>query len=100
MFNEVICCRIVAKEAGWKISGSSSWVMSRVFEGGAGCESGGRDVKSMESGVLDRCSDKDFGVDGIEVGGEGRAHVGVSTDSGSIEIPAIRGTWNEKDLGV
>lgn len=33
---ELMCWRMVAREAGWKIVGSLSWVIRRVLEGGRG----------------------------------------------------------------
>lgn len=65
-----MCCLMVASEAGWKILGSSRRVIRRVLEGGAGCESGGREDKSMERGDRDRFADNEQGEDAVEVGGE------------------------------
>jgi hypothetical protein len=63
-------CLIVAKEAGWKILGSSSRVMSRVFDGGEGCESGGKDVRSRDKGDRDLFLDSPEGEDDADMGGE------------------------------
>lgn len=66
----LMCCLIVANEAGWKILGSSRRVIRRVLEGGDGCESGGREDKSSDKGECDRFRDRDTGEDPVEVGGE------------------------------
>lgn len=49
---ELMCCLIVAIEAGWKILGSVSLVIKRVFEGGAGEVRGGKELRSSERGDL------------------------------------------------
>lgn len=49
-----MCWRMVAREAGWKMVVSLSWVISRVLEGGEGCVSGGRVERSMERGEPER----------------------------------------------
>lgn len=46
---EVIWLRIASRDAGWKRMRSFRSVMRRVFEGGDGCESGGRLERSMDS---------------------------------------------------
>ena len=50
---ELMCSRIVAIEAAWKILGSSSLVMRRVLDGGAGEDRGGREVRSRDRGDRD-----------------------------------------------
>lgn len=59
------CVRIVASEAGWNIARSSSLVIRRVFDGGAGVERGGMEERSIESGVRgdrgDRAGDDEVG---------------------------------------
>lgn len=54
---ELMCCLIVAREAGWKIFGSFSFVMRRVFEGGAGEVRPGTEDRSIDNGDLDRFFD-------------------------------------------
>lgn len=66
----VMCCLIVARDAGWKILRSSKRVIRRVLEGGAGCESGGNDERSSERGFCDRLFDSDRGDEDVEAGGE------------------------------
>lgn len=66
----VMCCLMVANEAGWKILESSRRVTRRVLEGGTGCESGGMEERSRERGDLDRFADKERGEEAVEVGGE------------------------------
>ena len=66
---ELMCSRIVASEAAWKILGSSRRVTRSVFEGGAGEESGGNEDRSRDSGDLERFCDKD-GDEPAEFGGE------------------------------
>ncbi len=56
---ELMCSRIVAIEAAWKILGSSSLVMSRVLEGGAGEERGGSVVRSIDRGDFERFFDSE-----------------------------------------
>ena len=65
-----ICCLMVAREAGWKILGSSRRVISRVLDGGAGWESGGIEDKSIERGDRDRFCESEAGDEAVEVGGE------------------------------
>lgn len=67
---ELICCRIVASEAGWKIFWSLSLVMRSVFEGGAGEIRPGIEDKSNDKGDLDRFADNEPGEDAPETGGE------------------------------
>lgn len=43
--------------------------MRSVFEGGAGVESGGREVRSRDNGDRDRFADKE-GDESVEIGGE------------------------------
>lgn len=66
----LMCCLIVANEAGWNMLTSSRRVMSSVFEGGCGCESGGIVPRSIESGECARLLDSDFGEEDAEIGGE------------------------------
>lgn len=61
---------MVAREAGWKIVGSLSWVIRRVLEGGEGWVNGGRVERSIESGDAERRWETDFGDDEVEMGGE------------------------------
>jgi len=67
---ELICCLIVAREAGWKILGSVSLVMRRVFDGGAGDIKPGTEDRSKDSGDLDLFFDSEPGEDAAEMGGE------------------------------
>lgn len=67
---ELMCCLIVAREAGWKILGSVSLVMRRVLDGGAGDDRPGTEDKSMDSGDLDLFRDSEPGDDAAEAGGE------------------------------
>lgn len=67
-----MCWRIVASEAGWKIFGSVSLVIRRVFEGGAGEIRPGIEERSMDSGERDRLADNEPGDDAPETGGETR----------------------------
>ena len=55
------CCRIVAREAGWKILDSVRRVIRRVLDGGAGVASGGRDPRSSERGERERFLDNEEG---------------------------------------
>jgi hypothetical protein len=68
----LICCRMVARDAGWKIWESSRRVMSKVFEGGAGDVSDGMEWRSSAKGEWVRRSDSDEGEgeDAVEVGGD------------------------------
>ena len=63
-----MCSLIVAREAGWKILWSSKRVMSRVLEGGAGCERGGKEERSRDK--RERFEGMDRGEDAVDVGGE------------------------------
>ena len=63
-------CLIVARLAGWKILESSRRVIRRVFEGGAGEESGGMVERSRERGERERFFEIDEGEDVADVGGE------------------------------
>lgn len=51
---ELMCTRIVASEAGWKIFESSRRVIRRVLDGGAGCCNGGMLDRSIDNGERDR----------------------------------------------
>lgn len=66
---ELMCSRMVAREAAWKILGSSRRVIRRVFDGGAGDESGGRELRSMERGERERFCNIE-GEEPAEFGGE------------------------------
>lgn len=68
--SSLMCCRIVARDAGWNILGSSSRVIRRVLEGGAGCDRGGRDERSSDRGDRDRLCDNEAGDEAVDVGGE------------------------------
>lgn len=70
---ELRCCLIVAREAGWKIFGSVSLVMRRVFEGGDGDVRPGIEERSIDKGDLERFFDNEPGEDAAEVGGETRS---------------------------
>ncbi len=47
---ELMCWRMVAREAGWNMLMSSSCVMRRVLDGGEGWDSGGMLFRSIERG--------------------------------------------------
>ena len=64
-----MCSRIVAIEAAWKILGSSSLVMRRVLDGGAGEDRGGREVRSRDRGDRDLFWDIE-GEEPADCGGE------------------------------
>lgn len=66
---ELMCSRMVAREAAWKILGSSSLVMSRVLDGGAGCDGGGSVERSRDKGDRERFCDRD-GEGPADKGGE------------------------------
>ncbi len=61
---------MVAREAGWKMVGSLSWVIRSVLEGGEGWVSGGSDERSIESGEAERRWNLDVGEDVVETGVE------------------------------
>lgn len=67
---ELICCLIVAREAGWKILASVNLVIKRVLEGGAGDVSPGKDVRSIDRGDLDLFLDIAPGEVVADTGGE------------------------------
>lgn len=54
--------RISARDGGWKILISLSLVIRRVFDGGEGCERGGRSVRSSEREDGRRRGDGDVAV--------------------------------------
>lgn len=66
---ELMCWRIVATEAGWKIVGSFSFVINRVLHGVEGWVSGGRLDRSMEMGEAERRLESGLGEEVVE--GEG-----------------------------
>jgi len=66
----LMCWRMVASEAGWKMCGSSRRVMRRVLEGGAGDESGGMEFRSKARGVCARRPDSEAGEEEVEMGGD------------------------------
>ncbi len=68
--SSLMCCLIVAREAGWNILGFSRRVIRRVLEGGAGCERGGREDKSSDRGERERFADNEPGEEAVETGGE------------------------------
>lgn len=45
-------------------------MIRRVFDGGAGCDSGGKDDRSSDRGERDRFFDKDTGEEAVDAGGE------------------------------
>jgi hypothetical protein len=61
---------MVAREAGWKIVVSFSWVIRRVLDGGEGWLRAGRAERSRESGDAERRCATDLGDEVAEVGGE------------------------------
>ncbi len=61
---------MVAREAGWKMVGSLSWVIRSVLEGGEGWVSGGSDERSIESGEAERRWATDLGEEAVEIGVE------------------------------
>ena len=67
---ELMCWRMVAREAGWKMWMSSSWVTRSVLEGGEGWDRGGIFCRSIESGEWARCLEKLEGDEEVDVGGE------------------------------
>ncbi len=67
---------MVAIEAAWKILGSSSRVISRVFVGGAGEERGGMEDRSMDNGDRERFCDNE-GDEPAEFGGDARSRLDV-----------------------
>lgn len=67
---EPMCSLIVARDAGWKILGSVSFVISSVFDGGAGEIRPGSEVRSMDKGDLDLFFDKAPGEEEADTGGE------------------------------
>lgn len=68
---ELMCARIVASEAGWKILESSSRVMRSVLDGGAGCCKGGMLVRSIDKGERERFCDREEGEGVDEVADSG-----------------------------
>jgi hypothetical protein len=72
---ELMCARIVANDAGWKILESSSRVIRSVLDGGAGCCKGGMLVRSIDKGERERFCERDDG-DGVD---------GVADSGGDVE---------------
>jgi len=66
---ELICSRIVARDAGWKMLRSSRRVIRSVFVGGEGEDRGGIEPKSIERGERDRFADSE-GEEEPDTGGE------------------------------
>lgn len=66
----LMCCLMVAREAGWKILESVSLVMRRVLEGGAGDMRPGKEVRSIDRGDLDLLVDRPPGEEEADTGGE------------------------------
>ncbi len=66
---ELMCWRMVAREAGWKIVRSLSWVIRRVLEGGEGWIRAGRAERSR-TGETERRWESGLGEEEFEVGGE------------------------------
>lgn len=54
----VIWVRILSRDAGWKRMRSFKSVMRRVFDGGDGCDSGGRLERSIDSEGRDEGRDE------------------------------------------
>lgn len=94
---EFMCCLIVAREAGWKILGSVSLVMRRVFDGGAGEIRPGTEERSSDSGDLDLFFDREPGEDVAEVGGETCRPLVCS--GGSCVATAMSGVVVVSDVG-
>lgn len=67
---ELMCCRMVAREAGWKMVGSLSWVIRRVLDGGEGWLRGGIVERSIERGEAERRWVMGLGEEEVELGGE------------------------------
>lgn len=85
---------MVASEAGWKMFGSSSLVISSVFDGGEGCDSGGNEDKSNDIGECallvaraDGEEEEDKGGDSVEVD---CAAAGVGWDDTSAMLDRCR----------
>lgn len=66
----LMCCLMVARDAGWKIFASSSRVMRRVLDGGEGCDNGGIEDRSSDSGDRDRFADNEAGDEAFDAGGD------------------------------
>lgn len=84
---ELMCARIVASEAGWKIFESSSRVIRRVLDGGAGCCNGGMLERSIDSGERERLCEMDEGdaVDGdADSGGDVEGRFCVCSGDGIL----------------
>jgi hypothetical protein len=66
----LMCWRMVAREAGWKMWASLRRVIRRVLEGGEGVERGGIELRSRERGVCVRRPEREEGDEEVETGGE------------------------------
>ena len=77
------CCRIVARDAGWNILGSSSLVIRRVLEGGEGWESGGIEDRSIDRADWARFAERPDGEEEDDRGGD------------SVEVECEGGGWDE-----
>lgn len=88
---------MVASEAGWKIFGSSSFVINSVFEGGEGCDNGGIEDRSRDMGDCARFAERVAGEDEAEGGGDSveveSAGGGLDKSSammgGCVEVQAV-----------
>lgn len=101
----LMCSRMVARDAGWKILESERRVTRSVFEGGEGEVSGGSVVRSRDKGLRERFADSEEGDEAPVCGGvceklvlmgEGdclsvcRAMLAVCWDSVRIEAGMLR----------
>lgn len=81
----VICARMAASDSCEKSSRSRKSVRRRVFDGGDGCERGGRLEISMVSDGRDVCDDPRDAMDDDEVGAATSDAIFNVTISSSIE---------------
>lgn len=79
----LMCWRIVAMDAGWKILGSVRRVMRSVFEGGEGDVRGGSVVRSSDKGLRDRFFDTEDGEAAVR-GGESDILVSMGAGDGRL----------------
>ena len=82
---------MVASEAGWKMFGSSSLVISSVFDGGDGCDSGGIEDKSSDIGECARLVARADGEEEEDKGGESVELDCAAACGGSDETSAMLG---------